>query len=88
MLEHDEYWNWSVKSGDKVRCEVTKDGKGFTPPYGGWQVIPLIEGEEYEVVIPQGTPSGICVKNNKNQQIWGEHNWFTKIKNDESRNTI
>jgi len=67
MLKHDKYWNWDVKKGDKVICNVEgKDG--------------LIIGEEYEVVIPQCTPSGIYVKNClTNEQIHGEHSWFDDI---------
>lgn len=76
MLEHDRVWNWNVKRGDKVRCDVTEKGR-FGNEY---EKANLIEGEEYEVVYPQGTPSGICVKNIKtNEEIWGEHAWFTKI---------
>jgi len=75
MLEHDKYWNWSVKKGDKVRSDVTRDGLN-DDKFGK---ISLIEGEEYEIVVPQGTPNGICVKNSNNQKIWGEHDWFTKI---------
>ena len=67
MLEHDEYWNWNVKRGETIRCNVTKDG--------------LIDGEEYEVIAPQGTPRGIVIKHLKtNEQFIGEHSWFSKIK--------
>jgi len=66
MLEHDEYWNWNIQKGDKVICNVGgKDGLNI--------------GEEYEVVIPHGTPSGIWVKSYKtNKQICAEHNWFSQ----------
>lgn len=41
MLNHDKYWNWSIKKGDMIISDVTENG--------------LIKGEEYEVVVPQGT---------------------------------
>ena len=63
MLKHDKYWNWNIQKGDKVICNIEgKEGLNL--------------GEEYEVVYPQGTPSGICVKNNTNKNIWAEHRWF------------
>lgn len=65
-LEHDEYWNWNVKRGEFIRCDISENG--------------LIEGEEYEVVAPQGTPRGICVKYPKTDEYFvGEHSWFSKI---------
>jgi len=89
-LKSDKWGNWDVKKGDKVIYkESTRDD--------------LIQGEEYEVDVPQGTPSGIRVKNNDGKQIWAEHSWFwggeeyinekrsqslKNILNDESRNTI
>jgi len=66
MLKHDKYWNWNVKRGDIIHCDTTCNG--------------LIEGEKYEVVIPQGTPNGIVVKKpNTNKTIVGKHSWFSKI---------
>ena len=80
MLKHDKYWNWNIHKGDKVICNVSgKTNLNF--------------GEEYEVIIPQATPSGIWVRScYTNEQIVGEHNWFSQseaqlILNDTLQNT-
>ena len=80
MLKHDKYWNWNIQKGDKVICNIEgKEGLNL--------------GEEYEVVYPQGSPSGIWVKNyHTNEQICAEHTWFSQpesqqILNDTLNNT-
>jgi hypothetical protein len=64
MLKHDEYWNWSVKKGDKIVYTEKTIINEFYP------------GEEYDVVIPQCTPRGICVQDKNGKQLLGEHDWF------------
>jgi len=66
-LEHDRCWNWNVRSGEIIRCNESHGD--------------LIEDENYEVVVPQGTPNGIVVKQlwKTNRHFVGEHSWFSKI---------
>jgi len=65
MLKHDQYWNWNIKRGDKVRSIVNNDD--------------LKNNEIYEVIIPQSTPSGIVVKNITGKEIHSFHENFEDI---------
>jgi len=76
MLNHDKYWNWEVKRGDKVYY-VEEDQQDrirvIWTDKGGY----FRKGQVYEVLFPQATPSGIVVKNpSTNDRLWGEHSWF------------
>ncbi len=76
MLKHDKYWNWEVKCGDKVYF-VNEDRMDYIKERysdrGGW----FKKDQVYEVIVPQGTPNGILVKDiSTNKELWGEHSWF------------
>jgi hypothetical protein len=85
MLNHDQYWNWEVKSGDKVYY-IEEDLRITWPDKGDNCGVYLRKGQVYEVLVPRAAPSGIVVKNpSTNEKIWGEHSWF--VSENEWKNT-